>query len=503
MAHDSLLTQIVHQISLKPVNMYDQLDRSKNQIRLLRLSPGCASDVLMCDLFTVSMEEPNEYEALSYVWGSAGNVLPIVLDGQRKDVTENLESALRHLRNAEKQRVLWVDALCINQDDLEERVSQVQLMRQIYSGASQVVVWLRSNKDKDEPALDMIRRLGSDPRLHWTAIPMKKGMELLSLYMCIKSEWWSRIWTAQEAVLARRTVYQLGTVRLPGRLLINLATSYREHVHRTGCCNTVKKPWKYGSRIEVADDLRRIMDNMFQLRQLQLAPHTLNFDEVASMFRHRTATDTRDKVYGLLGISCGIAEGSIDYTITQARVYELATRDCMSHNKNLNILSHVIQHVRVGPAGWAVCREKDEPSWVPDWTHGDTSAGSDVELTHYRANFLHHYNACGMLAYEPSLNDAVGKLHIRGTCCDTIATLSNAVLVRPLFLPTDQIKDWRSMVGLEEDPGRAYVGGDTVSEAFWRMLCLDIHVHSAPREDMATVVKRAGAENRELYLTHW
>lgn len=88
-----------------------------------------------------------EYEALSYTWGDVKDLAnrgEILLHGQEHEITQNLESGLRHLRFKDKPRILWADAVCINQTDLDERVQQVSQMHQIYNpgGASHVLVWL-------------------------------------------------------------------------------------------------------------------------------------------------------------------------------------------------------------------------------------------------------------------------------------------------------------------------------------------------------------------------
>ncbi|GAW23562.1 hypothetical protein ANO14919_131290 [Xylariales sp. No.14919] len=480
--------------------MYNNLDHSKSEIRLLRLLPGHGSDVVHCELLTVSLDGPNEFEALSYVWGSKADPVQIVLSGQIKGVTGNLGSALRHLRNEEKERILWVDAVCINQDDLDERSSQVQLMQRIYSGASQVVVWLGPLKKDYEQIMEVIRTLGRDSTLHWTAIPTVDD-GLFPLYGFLRHPWWSRIWTVQEAVLAKQLVYYCGKIHLLSHDVTGVAASYRAHFNTIQCCqNQLTEYYKGG--LVVGPDMTSVTDNILQLRQFQLRTRDANFDEVASLFRHRQATNPRDKVYGLLGISRGIQESSIDYRFSEAKVYELATRDSMSHNRNLNILSHIIPRQLLSDRSvrWA----ENAPSWVPDWAAPDYKAGSDLELMRYRAPFLAYYNACRTLPYEPTKGDtAAGILRLSGVCCDAIATISESVHLRPFFSEEDTVRDWRDMAGLEKQPGKAYVAGDTVAEAFWRTLCLDIYTRAAVSEGEAMATGRAGAEERDAHLVYW
>lgn len=121
--------------------MYTTLDEERREIRLLQLLPGKDNDVLECRLF-ISAGRQEKYEALSYVWGDPTATETILVNGTRCHVGQNLMQALQHLRQAEHPRLLWVDALCINQNDIEERAKQVQIMGEIYGNAYRTVVWL-------------------------------------------------------------------------------------------------------------------------------------------------------------------------------------------------------------------------------------------------------------------------------------------------------------------------------------------------------------------------
>jgi hypothetical protein len=91
---------------------------------------------------TISLSEDVYYEAVSYTWGDLSNLRPITLAGFDWHVTNNLEIALQHFRYRHAVRRLWVDSLCINQQDNQERLHQVNLMRFVYQNAGRVLVWL-------------------------------------------------------------------------------------------------------------------------------------------------------------------------------------------------------------------------------------------------------------------------------------------------------------------------------------------------------------------------
>ncbi|KAI0864887.1 heterokaryon incompatibility protein-domain-containing protein [Xylaria cubensis] len=124
---------------------YDKKDSIPrgNNIRILSLAASeTFTDPIHVSLSIASLKDQPTYEALSYCWGDASDKRLIFCDGRPFPVGQNLEEALRHLRQSEGARVLWIDAICINQNDFAERTSQVKLMRHIYQTASRVLVWL-------------------------------------------------------------------------------------------------------------------------------------------------------------------------------------------------------------------------------------------------------------------------------------------------------------------------------------------------------------------------
>ena len=91
---------------------------------------------------SLSQAPPPTYEALSYVWGNSTVTLPILLNGLEFQVTTNLESALRHLRYHDRTRILWADAICIDQNDIGERGTWALQMDRVYGEVQEVIVWL-------------------------------------------------------------------------------------------------------------------------------------------------------------------------------------------------------------------------------------------------------------------------------------------------------------------------------------------------------------------------
>ena len=140
---------------------YSSLLPGPNSIRLLRLRPPKDETAPMkYQLFNYSLDEsdkkPPPYEALSYVWGDPEKTLPIFIDERRFNVTENLHAALRRLRDCSIEWV-WVDAICINQRDRQERGHQIRSMAKIYGKANRVVVWLGEAANNSDRAFEEIR----------------------------------------------------------------------------------------------------------------------------------------------------------------------------------------------------------------------------------------------------------------------------------------------------------------------------------------------------------
>ena len=136
---------------------------STASIRLLRIQPNPdeTADV-ECQLVLypglgLFSTRAHLYEALSYVWGSASNPQSIRIDGHHFPVTANLHAALLCLRDAYLERLIWVDAICINQGDDAEKATQVQLMARIYAQARNVIVWLGPATPETSRALEVVQ----------------------------------------------------------------------------------------------------------------------------------------------------------------------------------------------------------------------------------------------------------------------------------------------------------------------------------------------------------
>ena len=171
-----------------------------NHIRLLRLLPHkdknapIQGKILACPLPDDDGEGGcSLYEALSYVWGSPVKPCRIQLDDAELSVTENLHCALGRLRDRWVERILWIDAICINQDDVRERNHQVSFMAQVYATASRVLVWLGDCDGSEvgaQAGLEHLRAIAADPA------PTSPPEMSAAVHALLSREWFERIWVS-------------------------------------------------------------------------------------------------------------------------------------------------------------------------------------------------------------------------------------------------------------------------------------------------------------------
>ena len=194
------------------------------EIRLISLAPGKWTDRLECTLKTVSLDDDNpSYETLSYVWGDASAPQKIILlQNQFFPVTPNLESALRHLRREDCERTIWIDALCINQEDRAEKAVQVAKMELIYALTAHLFVWVGEANEAEESDLGMetLRQVGEELKANslWnvdlaSVSLVKKFPEdveefdpkpWVAVNQLFRRDWFERVWVCYVPCLAMK-----------------------------------------------------------------------------------------------------------------------------------------------------------------------------------------------------------------------------------------------------------------------------------------------------------
>jgi len=174
---------------------YEYSALPERSIRLLKLMPHEDENAhVQGELFDYALVDSDKgthlYEALSYVWGGWDNAQTIAVAGRNIPITANLHKALLSLRDRSLERIIWVDAVCINQASREERGQQVQLMAEIYSKASRVIIWLGETAFHSDEALRAVR-LAAMLRSSARVVDELMKQSIVSL---LQRPWFKRIW---------------------------------------------------------------------------------------------------------------------------------------------------------------------------------------------------------------------------------------------------------------------------------------------------------------------
>jgi hypothetical protein len=181
----------------------EQLEAFKNDIDSLEKTE------IHCELFEYSLQDCGTgnhlYEALSYTWGGEQKPCYITIKEQILNITQNLYTALLRLRGSSLERIIWVDAICINQEDWKERGQQVQRMAKIYSKAARVLVWLGETAPNSDIALEAIRIAAEDKK-----IDSLTNEEIQQAVLALLGrEWFQRIWVSRNSPLYAKIIKDL------------------------------------------------------------------------------------------------------------------------------------------------------------------------------------------------------------------------------------------------------------------------------------------------------
>lgn len=183
----------------KKRKLYKPLDPANQEIRLLTLRPDSEPAWIHCRLEVVSLKDQAPYTAISYVWGTNQLQREIITNSVPVDINDNVYRMLMTLRDITCERTLWIDALCINQEDQKEKAHQVSLMGTIYSNAYHTWIWLGPSSEDSDLAMNLVASAG--PGDFERSQLLSKSRDWKALYALMRRTWWSRLWIVQEACL--------------------------------------------------------------------------------------------------------------------------------------------------------------------------------------------------------------------------------------------------------------------------------------------------------------
>ncbi|KAF5639350.1 heterokaryon incompatibility (het-6OR allele) [Fusarium sp. NRRL 52700] len=434
---------------------YPDLDLQSHQIRILHLLPGNYSNPLRCVLRTEFLDAGPSYQALSYVWGDPLDCRSIEVNGRQVNVTVNLFNALRRLRYSDSERNLWVDALCINQDNNAEKSHQVKLMSKIYTRTTEAILWLGDFSDGTNAtpncipretvmtAFDLLKFMARDS-YGCAEADSDPNTELFSggyadLSCLMELPWWYRAWTVQETVLPTDATVICGTAQLPFYLLIAAHNNSLDHFF-INCCRRVVVPGSFWSHLQ----------KLIYAKEC-LGRETLFMANVFNNFRDRNASDPRDKMYAYLGLGSNI---SADYTLPHEEAFTLGVRCLIEEFGTLDII------LRAAEAN----RSLSLPIWVPDWSADIDSQDYGLELAWL--NVYRLYAACGDKKVQTRISYSNRVLDLQGLILEPIVELGDVL---------DSIGSMKRMVDKWQSVSRdQYPQGGEYQEASWRTLLGDI-----------------------------
>ena len=375
----------------------------------------------------MSLDECPQFEALSYTWECGTNTAAqeaspaINCSGKRLHVTHNLLAALRYLQPSTEHRILWIDAICIDQQNLKEKGSQVSLMSKIYASAEQVIVWFGEEEESDALAFETAKRLKNYFRHEnantdtledlWRSNDMDHDLPVFgspgwaALGSLLSKRWFQRVWVVQEVVMAKQALVLCGTLSLHWQHLSTLVRDlfYANLKPLLAMTATVEG-------ISTISIVRMLQDAIKESQDLDL------FDVLTITFRLKSI-DPRDKVYSMMGIVHALeqrdADGneSLDYETPADILFKQVAIKFLTVEKNINIWSFV-DH--------GLCLDQlDSPSWVPTW----------IATSSYRNAFAihdHHFQCSRNWKASCRCANDGNQLMIAGICFDSVRDKGSA-----------------------------------------------------------------------------
>lgn len=351
-------------------SVYEPLP-DNHSIRVLIVEPESAGSDLQTRLEVVDLDKEMGYEAMSYTWGDPKDQVPLRVRGQTVMIPKNLENALKRLRDPDRRRYIWADAVCINQADLAERGQQVSIMRSIYSKARRVLVWLGQDKANYAKLAftticEIVRswRPPNNPNKFSSYKEafetQKEGLSIdddgwTALQAMFQTEYFTRFWVIQELVLGQNATIGWGSHSISWGL-VGISAAW-----------LLTRGWATNPDWPISAAY-----NAFLIYVLPLARRSAisSFPKIdlsavlATTMGKFKSTDARDRIFALLGMPFSGNDPekeqivTPDYTADVQSVYLDATKRMLSQDANLRLLSAVQHGLEI---------DSSSPSWLPKW----------------------------------------------------------------------------------------------------------------------------------------
>jgi hypothetical protein len=473
---------------------------TSREIRLLRLHPRRFLRGPRGELLHFHLDNAPPFEAISYVWGSPDFTECISIGDHRLAVTRSVFEILRGQQSFREARLLWVDSICINQQDTDEKSGQVQMMADIYGKARKVIVCL-GDADDDfmvPLALSFIAR-GAQLRTDWPqqlSGMINQGVNPFfgALVKLFRHPWFTRSWVIQEVVMAKDCEVQYGQECFKWELMaltFSILMNHKVVRHFAPVENLLYGPESYRSltglkNAIVMEELRRnqrecdrivqIGDSYEFIRGEAYTADNIrrsDYESFASLGRVLeqsttfSATDSRDKIFAFLGLTTDGSRRAIlpDYNRSVEEVYCAAMRFLLSSSKPFFALPFAgIGYLRS-------CRSL--PSWVPDWSCNDRTVQEPGEVYIYKAA-LGYASGIQFKSTDPQ------TLYLKARIVDKVNALTAAFNIRS----TNEYSATRELLvdirRLAMSARKAYHGEQFQEEVLWRTLIGDLYDSQRP-----------------------
>lgn len=392
---------------VRPLYSSLSLPNDQNSIRLLYLQGSLdTTSSIVASLHNAHLNDRPSFEALSYCWGPTANGEEALINGEQLSITPNLASALRALRFQHKTRILWVDAICIDQNNVPEKNFQVQLMRRIYATCSRTIVWLGPGDVSSRKAFRFMQKAST-----------QYGNLIKDV---LRRPWFRRVWVIQEVAFAPEVEVQCGDDKVPWDVLARTCS----HVSRSAMMVDPNAP-KDAKHFHPTF-YPKIMD---ATRQKITKGERFSALDAFRSFRTFEATNGLDKVYGLLGLVDDPGFVTVDYGKSVQEVFREVALTAMRTSNSVNILGDCLPR-EIPTREWQ--------SWIPDWTDSGQTVSQDLE-------------------------DLSGGEEVFGASCDTLAEVElgndSSLRVSGQFIATvaEMAPPWKSIEELRNlllRPGR-------------------------------------------------
>jgi hypothetical protein len=430
---------------------YSYTALGKGEIRLLKLGTG-VDESPIASLRTATIRNFQlghsgcpPFRALSYVWGDTSARWSLRVDGQDLPVLHSLQEFVEFIRDKKGLGTSWwwIDSICINSKDVDERGSQIQHMGDIYRASKETVIWLGPEEDDSGSAIDFLHHLAK--MRHGTSRTNKKEQSAImaakflteqyaskwtALEKFFRRPWWSRVWTLQEFILSKQVIFYCGSSILTRRTLAS-------GLFATWLCNFTadlpvdKTAWSSAWA-------RRRLFQWFQYSGERNNGQSGSIPLVAmlSYFTDQNASDDHDRIYSLLGIATDSTKlvPEIKYRESILQTYANFTRRYITEYQDLDIICF----------GQIFRDESCQfPSWVPDWRYkaypqvvpmmvsqsGPTNNIGNLRPLHLQAATI-FYKASGSI--RPKIQFGPNhQLLCEGVLLDRITGISACISIKP------------------------------------------------------------------------